>query len=130
MSVQVSGLYAALFALLFLVLSMRVVGVRKRARVSIGAGEDADLARRIRVHGNAAEYGPLILLLMALCEMQAVSVYVIHAIGIALLVGRLLHWRGMAAGDRNLNFRVAGMVLTFACLLVPAVILLARALGL
>ena len=76
------------------------------------------------MHGNAAEYGPLILLLMALCEMQATSAYVIHGFGIALIVGRLLHAFGLAPGDRNLKARMAGMFLTFSCLAITALILL------
>ena len=122
--VQVTGLYAALFALIYIGLAARIIAVRKRDRVSVGDGANRELERRIRMHGNAAEYGPLILLLMALCEMQVTSVYLVHALGIALIAGRLLHAFGLAPGDRNLKARMAGMLLTFACLVIAALILL------
>lgn len=121
---HVTALYAALFALLFLFFSVQVARQRKSARVSVGHNGNGRLERLARIHGNAAEYGPLILLLMALAELQSTSIYLIHAMGIALIVGRLLHAHGMAEGDRNLPFRVAGMLLTMLCLFAGAVILL------
>lgn len=126
--VQITGLYAALFALIYLGLAARIIAVRKRDRVSVGDGANPELERRIRMHGNAAEYGPLLLLLMALCEMQATSVMVIHGLGIALVLGRLLHAVGLAPGDRNLGARMAGMTLTFLGLFVAAMILLYKGL--
>src|SRR5881628_186065 len=85
----VTPLYAGLLALFFFVLSMRVVQVR--GRVSLGDGGDPEVLRRMRGQANFAEYVPLILVLMAIMELRHVGSFWLHAIGAALLVGRLLH---------------------------------------
>ena len=55
----ITPLYAALAAVILIVLSLRVIGARRSHRVAIGDGADEDLARRIRAHGNFTEYTPL-----------------------------------------------------------------------
>jgi len=68
---SITAFYAALLAVLFLVLSVRVIGWRRESRVEFGHGEDSELLRRMRVHANFAEYVPFTLLLMALaCELM------------------------------------------------------------
>ena len=57
---------AALFALFFIVLSLRVAAMRRSTRVSLGDGSNAAMQRLIRAHGNFGEYVPLLLILMAL----------------------------------------------------------------
>ncbi len=49
----------------------------------------------IRAHGNFAEYVPLTLLLMALCELAGVDPFWLHLGGVLLLVGRILHAIGI-----------------------------------
>ena len=71
---SVTPIYAGLLALLFILLSMRVIGTRRAARVALGDGGIPALLRRQRVHGNFAEYAPLALLLMALAELQGLPV--------------------------------------------------------
>ena len=62
----VSALYAALVAILAVLLGLRVVALRQRHRVGIGDGGQPPLARAIRVHGNLVETAPLALLLLQL----------------------------------------------------------------
>ena len=64
----ITAFYAALLAMLFMVLSFRTIEQRRNARVEIGTGEDAELLRRYRVHVNFAEYVPFALLLLGLAE--------------------------------------------------------------
>ena len=118
----VTPLYAAVLVLWFLILSLRVVQNRKSAKVSLGDGGNTLLQRAIRGHANFAEYVPLALLLLAILELSRFSIYVLHAIGIALVVARLLH--GYALGFRS-EFRFGrywGAMLTFAVLIVEAVL--------
>ncbi len=49
----------------------------------------------IRAHGNFAEYVPLTLLLMALCELAGVGALWLHLGGVLLLAGRILHAIGI-----------------------------------
>lgn len=123
----VTPLYAGILVLWFLVLSLRVIQNRRSAKVSLGDGGNTLLQRAIRGQANFAEYVPLALLLLAVLEMSRFSIYVIHALGMALLVARLLH--GYALGFRA-EFRFGrywGAMLTFAVLFVEAILCLYQA---
>lgn len=124
----VTSIYAGLLGLLFIALSTAVVTVRRSAQVSLGDAGNAQLQRRIRAQGNCAEYAPLGLLLIALAEAQGAPAMAIHALGICLLLGRLLHARAFLAPKMNLNLRIAGMVLTFTSITFAALGLLLHAL--
>ncbi len=112
----ITAFYASLLAALFLYLSVRVIGHRRDVRVEIGDGADRELLRRMRVHGNFAEYVPFTLLLMALTESLAAPRAIIHLIGLLLLAGRLIHAYGLSQTPHVLKLRVTGMTLTFAAL--------------
>lgn len=116
----VTALYAALLALLFLVLSWRTIGARRAARIEIGDGDDKQLLRRMRVHANFAEYVPIALLLMALAESMELPGVALHAIGAVLLVGRLAHAYGLSQTPHIMQLRVFGMMATFTAIIVAA----------
>lgn len=123
----VTPLYAALLALWFMVLTLRVVQYRQTAKVSLGDGGHPPLQRAIRGHANFAEYVPLALLLLLVIELSRMSLYIVHALGATLLVARLLH--GYALGFRA-QFRFGrywGALLTFAVVVVEAVLCLYQA---
>ena len=123
----ITAFYAALLAILFLILSFRVIGVRRGQRVEIGDGGDKELLRRMRVHANFAEYAPLALVLLALAESLKTPSLMLHAVGLALLVGRIIHAIGLSQTPHIMPLRVGGMVLTFAAILAAAVFCLAAA---
>lgn len=127
MILVVTPTYAALLGLLFAYLSVRVISARRRARVALGDGGDRALLRRQRVQGNFAEYVPLVLVLMTLVELQGAPAPLLHAIGLALLAGRLVHAIGVSREPEPFRLRVAGMALTFAALIGGAVANLALA---
>ena len=81
---RITAFYAALLAVLFLYLSVRVIGWRRERRVEFGHGEDFELLRRMRVHANFAEYVPFALLLMALAESMVPPDLVVHLAGLLL----------------------------------------------
>ena len=115
-------LYAALLAIVFVALSVRVIGLRRRTRIPLGAeGADA-LLRATRAQGNFAEYVPFALVLTALAELNGASAFVLHSLGLALLVGRGLHAWGVSRSPEDFRFRVAGMALTFSTLIVGALL--------
>ncbi len=120
-----TAFYAALAAFFLIYLSFRVIGARRRARVAIGDGEDRTLQRRIRAHGNFAEYAPLALILMGLAEAQGAPLWTVHVLGLALLAGRALHAYGVCQDPEPLKYRQAGMALTFAVLAVGGLLNLA-----
>jgi uncharacterized membrane protein YecN with MAPEG domain len=123
----VTPLYAGLLAFWFLLLTLRVVQERHDTKVSLGDGGDPTLQRRIRGHANFAEYVPLALLLLAILELSRFSLYVIHALGLALLLGRVLH--GYAFAFRT-EFRFGvfwGVLLTVVVLAIEALLCLYQA---
>jgi uncharacterized membrane protein YecN with MAPEG domain len=120
--------YAAILALLFVYLSVRVIQMRTSARIGLGYGSNPAMERRIRVHGNFAEYVPIALLLLGFMEMQAHSRYLLHVLCIALIVARILHAIGVSPVKENLRLRIAGAALTFIVLIVAALFLLANGL--
>ena len=117
-------LYAALLALLFVVLSIRTLRLRRRLRIGIGDAGNEQMLRAMRVHSNFAEYVPLTLFLIYLAEVQGAQGLLVHALGLLLLSGRLLHAYGVSQANENYTFRVAGMVMTFTSLISASAYLL------
>ena len=91
----ITGLYAGLLGILLVVLIVRVGWTRKRVRVALMDGGNPELMVAIRQHGNFIEMVPMCLILIGILELQGVSIYVIHALGIVLLVCRLIHPFGL-----------------------------------
>lgn len=126
----VTPLYAGLLALLFVVLSLRVIVRRRDGKISLGDGGDAEMQRRIRGHGNFAEYVPLALLLIALIEIGGVtSIWVLHALGMTLFIARLLHGYALSFSTHFFLGRFLGTILTFLVLIVAGVLCLWRGLA-
>ncbi len=125
---NVTLLYAGLLGLQLLVLSWRVVSLRRRLRIGLGDGGNADLQRAVRVHGNFLEYTPIALLLIALLELNGLEPVWLHAAGVALLVFRSLHAFGLARSTGTSFGRFAGTLGTWVLLAALAVTALVRAL--
>ncbi|MEL6666330.1 MAG: MAPEG family protein [Pseudomonadota bacterium] len=121
-ALQVASVYIAINILLLVWLAFRVVSRRFRGKISMGDGGSEDLAKAIRVHGNASEYTPAMLIgLLALAFLQG-PVWSIHALGIGFTVGRISHAIGMGSGP--LILRQLGMVLTWTAMVILSLVLL------
>lgn len=116
----ITALYAGLLTMLLIYLSSRVIGYRRAQKVELGDGADRELLRRTRVHANFVEYVPFALILLGLAESQGAPKLLLHAIGLALLVGRIVHAYGLSQTPHNLQLRVLGMVLTLTVLATAA----------
>jgi uncharacterized membrane protein YecN with MAPEG domain len=124
MNTQVTGLYAALLAIFYVVLAFAVVRQRMKLRVGLGDGQQPALIKAIRIHGNFAEYVPFALLLLLILEQKAGLSWQLHLIGGLILGGRLLHAFGLMQSAGTSPWRFLGMVSTFTALLVSAGLLL------
>lgn len=122
---MVTSFYAALAALWMVLLSLRVIKCRRIKKIRLGDGGDPELLAVIRTQGNAAEYIPITLLLLILLELEQAHVAIIHAGGMVMLAGRLLHGYGLSTD--NLKYRVPGMQLTLCNIISLALITLAYA---
>ncbi|HET7557257.1 MAG TPA: MAPEG family protein [Rhodanobacteraceae bacterium] len=121
---HITGLYAALGALLIFVLALRVMQLRHRHRVGLGTGGDESLARAIRAHANAIEYLPIALLLLLILELDQTRAWILHVFGIVLIVGRILHAIGLSSHAGTSFGRFVGTALTMLVIFVMAVLLL------
>jgi len=121
MIISITPLYAGLIALLFVTLSYRVITVRRGDKISLGDGSRSDMAYRIRAQANCAEYAPMGLILLAMAEMQGAPVWVLHALGLMLLIGRVMHGWALSQTPQNLPARVYGMLLTLMMITFTAI---------
>jgi uncharacterized membrane protein YecN with MAPEG domain len=121
---KITGLYAALMALLVVVLAVRVVIFRNKAHVGLGDGNNPDLLKCIRVHANAVEYVPFYLLLMLILELNQTAPILIHVFGIALVVARLFHAWGVSRHSGISPGRAIGAGLTVLMMVLMALLLL------
>jgi uncharacterized membrane protein YecN with MAPEG domain len=124
----VTSIYAALSAILLLVLAGRVVLQRRRSKIGLGDGGDSALQQCMRVHANAVEYLPLALILLLLLELRGIPAPWLHGLGISLVVGRVLHAWGFSR-RKGVSFgRFVGTLVTWLVLLTMAAMLLVHAL--
>ena len=119
--------YAAIFALLFVFLSFRVIKARRQEKIAIGAGGSAVVERAMRVHANFAEYVPFALLLLSFIEQKGAHFLYVNILCLMLLAGRSLHIYGVSNENENLRYRVLGMSMTFATIIFSALTLLVMA---
>lgn len=109
-------LYASVLALLFVLLSVRTLLLRRRLKIAIGDAGNPTMLRAMRVHSNFAEYVPLGLLLIYFVETSGANTFLVHFLAICLLVGRTSHAFGVRQDAEVYAFRVSGMALTFTTL--------------
>ncbi len=122
MSVAITALYAAILGLIVIALAINVTVHRVKLQVPLGDGGHAQMRRMIRLHGNAAEYIPLALVLMAIYELNGGWHLGLHIVGIALVAGRLLQTWGMWTTDMPNIGRQIGQSLTWLSLVALAVL--------
>jgi uncharacterized protein len=92
----ITALYAGLLGLLGVALTAYVIVHRVKLKVGAGDGGHPKMAQVIRAHGNFAEQVPLALLLMALTELLGARAWLMHVLGVALVIGRLIHAFGLS----------------------------------
>ncbi|WP_417477649.1 MAPEG family protein [Maricaulis sp.] len=128
-AMQAVALYAGLNILLLVFLAANVSLNRRRAKVSLGTGNDASLEQACRTHGNAAENLPPALVALVLLGMLGTGTLILHILGIALTLGRGLHAYGLLTDPGRSMGRVTGTALTWLVLLASALLLLAKAIS-
>ena len=126
---EIVALYAGVNILLLLVLAYLVIRARQTHKIVLGDGGHDATTRAIRAHANAAEYIPSALVgLLILSLFNKIPMLVIHAAGISLTLGRILHAFGLHASKLNIG-RVAGVILTLLSYLIIGLGLLYAGLG-
>ncbi len=126
MTLAITSLYAAILALLYVVLACLVIRHRFKFRVGLGTGKEPQLLQTVRMHGNFAEYVPFLLILIALLELQQSPAWQLHLVAALTLTGRVLHAIGLWRSAGTSVPRFFGMISTFAALIAGAVFLLMK----
>ena len=110
-SVEITAVFAALLAIIQVAFTMRVIGMRFSSQVSLGDGGNDELLKRMRAHGNFVETVPIALILLLLNELSGVNANLLYGLGGAFVLGRLMHYAGVAFRVPIL-FRMIGMIVT------------------
>jgi uncharacterized protein len=119
--IYIVAFYAAILALIFVALTIRIIVLRNVLKIGIGDGGNVKIIRAIRAHSNFAEYVPFTLLLIYFVEVSAFMPYwFIHGVCICLLVSRISHGFGISQIKENFAFRIFGMIMTFTVLILCA----------
>jgi uncharacterized membrane protein YecN with MAPEG domain len=116
----ITGLIAAILALVFIVLQLNVIRLRVRTGISLFHGDNKDLGVAIRRHGNLAENLPLALILVGLLEMLGGPDWAIFVLGIALIASRIIHPFGLSYDDPGRVARAIGAVTTSLVMLISS----------
>ena len=124
--VPIAALYTSLLALLVVMLSVVVIRLRRSLRIGVGDGGNRDLQRAIRVQGNAVEYIPIFLLLLAAYELNQGSAIWLHVLGALFFFSRISHAWGLYGSGGASRARVIGVAGTFISLVGLSVMNLAR----
>lgn len=124
----ITAFYASILALIFVALSVWVVFSRV-ATDTLHGGGDETLLKRIRTHGNFAEYVPFAVLLIGLLEASGAAGTVVRALLVVLLIARLAQPIGMFApknSPRQFACRGGAIIATLAVIAIAAILLLLR----
>jgi len=113
----ITSIIAAILAIILVKLSLAVIGLRRKNKVGLGSGGHEDLERAIRAQANFAEYVPLGIILIACLELNRAPWWLVLLPGIALIIGRLTHAKGMNTPPPDFSKRVLGMKFTFFTLI-------------
>lgn len=128
MSFHVTSLVAGIFAFMMVALSLQTSLRRIEVRTASMDTKDDVLRRRIRAHGNFAEYAPTALIVLALVEFGNAPALLVWALAAAFVGSRALHAIGMLYAN-TIPPRSIAMAVQHAAFLVAGGWLLLRALA-
>jgi len=97
-----------------------VIKVRRKHRISIGDGSEDEMKVAMAAQSNAIEYIPIALLLLFALEYNHGNLFLLHFLGISLIVARFIHARAIQSD--NLKARVFAMQVTLLTLITLALV--------
>ena len=125
----ITASYLAVLALLYAVLALQVIRLRRSSLAPFNDGGNVALRSAIRAHANFMEYVPIITLMVAFLEMSGAPASRVHWWMGALLLSRLIHPLGMYVKPGSLAFwicRAGGIFITIGLLVTCALAILLR----
>ena len=100
--------------LIYLILTWRVIRLRRRDGIVLGDDGNRIMTKRIRGPANAAEQIPLALILIALLELQGIDTVLLAGLAMLFTLGRALHAAYFTIHGTHWRFRMWGMAATLA----------------
>ena len=122
----ITPLFAAIFALAYVYLSISVVKLRFSEKIVLGVETkdnvvSAPMLKAVRIHANFIEYVPMALILFWFLEIVTSSSAMVFWLACILLVARVAHVIGMNNPKRYLLCRQCGVVATFGVISFSAI---------
>lgn len=126
----ITPLYAGFFGIMLVVLSWRVNELRvKHEHAQMRDFNHNELTAAVRIRDNIIEYLPMALLLMWMLETMQFNPWVIHGLGVLIIIARLLHLQGLSEPSGNGRGRKLGTRLTWLHITLCSVLAFAGAFG-
>ncbi len=123
----ITPIYAGFFGIMLVLLSWRVTKLRLKHEDNKALRDSGhnELTAAVRAQGNFIEYLPLALLLMWMLETMQFSPWLVHVLGILLIIARLMHVHGLnepsgAGIGRRLGTRLTWLHIVICSLLAGA----------
>ena len=116
-----TAMLAAALIIIMMILKLSVGLYRGKVRVGVGTGDDLELERKMRRHGNLSENAALFVATLALAEIIGGSPFVITGFALVFFAARLFHIAGFSSQSGShradgfspfLAMRFAGATLT------------------
>ncbi len=120
----ITAFYTGILALIMVFLAYRTSVRRLEAKINLGTGDDRIMEQRSRAFGNFIEFVPMMILLMAMIELQGHKAMFIHILGSAIVVARLFHALGITGKLKAVNGRFLGSLLSYIILILAGGFLL------
>lgn len=108
------AIYCSLNIAILFWISFAIGRIRIRHKVMVGDGGNEHLAKAMRGHANAIEIMPMTLLALTLAALLGASLWIVHALGLALTIGRVLHGLHFTRLNAPLWQRMVGFSLSAA----------------
>ncbi len=95
---SISAGFIAMYALLLASLAINVALGRIKFKISFGDGDNNELTRRRRAHGNALEHAVIMIPLVVLYETRSGHIGFLTVVAFGFLLLRLLHATALLSG--------------------------------
>lgn len=115
--VLVTAIITSVLTIIFIRPSFAVIGLRTKNKVGLGSGGHEDLERAIRAQGNFTEYVPIGIILLACLELNGAPWWLVTILGVTLIIGRVIHAKGINVPPPDFSKRILGMKFTFNTLI-------------
>lgn len=118
MVLPVTSVFMMLALVGMLLLSVKVALMRGRERMGDKIDQNL-LDHCARAHGNFTEYVPLMLLALAVLEVEAAPLWLLVMLGLTMTMGRVAHAYSLIVAEvryKLFKWRAVGMALTWLAL--------------